>query len=155
MNKVILMGRLTRDPEVRYSQGEQATAIARYTLAVDRRNFRNNSNDEQTADFINCVAFGKRGEFAEKYFRQGLKIAVTGRIQTGSYTNREGQKVYTTEVVVEDQEFAESKASSDSYAAAHPRTEAAPATSMPSPSAASADGFMNIPDGIDEELPFN
>ena len=93
--------------------------------------------------------------FAEKYFRQGLKIAVTGRIQTGSYTNREGQKVYTTEVVVEDQEFAESKASSDSYAAAHPRTEAAPATSMPSPSAASADGFMNIPDGIDEELPFN
>ena len=155
MNKVILMGRLTRDPEVRYSQGENALAIARYTLAVDRRNFRNNGNDEQTADFINCVAFGKSGEFAEKYFRQGLKIAVTGRIQTGSYTNREGQKVYTTEVVVEDQEFAESKASSDSYAAAHPRTEAAPATSMPSPSAASADGFMNIPDGIDEELPFN
>ena len=126
MNKVILMGRLTRDPEVRYSAGENALAIARYTLAV-----------------------------AEKYFRQGLKIAVTGRIQTGSYTNREGQKVYTTEVVVEDQEFAESKASSDSYAASHPRTEAAPAPSMPSPSAASADGFMNIPDGIDEELPFN
>jgi len=149
MNKVILMGRLTRDPEVRYSAGENALAIARYTLAVDRR-FRRDG--EASADFISCVSFGRTAEFAEKYFRQGLKIAVTGRIQTGSYTNREGQKVYTTEVVVEDQEFAESKASSDSYAAAHP---AAPATSMPSPSAASADGFMNIPDGIDEELPFN
>ena len=152
MNKVILMGRLTRDPEVRYSQGEQATAIARYTLAVDRRFKR---DGDQTADFIGCVAFGKLGEFAEKYLRKGTKVVVTGRIQTGSYTNREGQKVYTTEVVVEDQEFAESKASSDSYAASHPRTEAAPAPSMPSPSAASADGFMNIPDGIDEELPFN
>ena len=152
MNKVILMGRLTRDPEVRYSAGENALAIAIYTLAVDRRLRR---DGEASADFISCVSFGRTAEFAEKYFRQGLKIAVTGRIQTGSYTNREGQKVYTTEVVVEDQEFAESKASSDSYAAAHPRTEAAPATSMPSPSAASADGFMNIPDGIDEELPFN
>ena len=127
MNKVILMGRLTRDPEVRYSAGENALAIARYTLAVDRR-FRRDG--EASADFISCVSFGRTAEFAEKYFRQGLKIAVTGRIQTGSYTNREGQKVYTTEVVVEDQEFAESKASSDSYAAAHPRTEAAPATSM-------------------------
>ena len=154
MNKVILMGRLTRDPEVRYSQGESSTAIARYTLAVDRR-FRRNGDGEQNADFIGCVAFGRSAEFAEKYFRQGLKVIVTGRIQTGSYTNKDGQKVYTTDVVVEDQEFAESKASSDSYAAAHPRTEAAPATSMPSPSAASADGFMNIPDGIDEELPFN
>lgn len=109
MNKVILMGRLTRDPEVRYSQGENALAIARYTLAVDRRNFRNNSNDEQTADFINCVAFGKSGEFAEKYFHKGTKLVVSGRIQTGSYTNKDGVKVYTTEVVVEDQEFAESK----------------------------------------------
>ena len=152
MNKVILMGRLTRDPEVRYSAGENALAIARYTLAVDRR-FRRDG--EANADFINCVSFGRTAEFAEKYFRQGLKIAVTGRIQTGSYTNREGQKVYTTEVVVEDQEFAESKASSDSYAASHPRTEAAPAPAMPSPSAASADGCMNIPDGIDEERPFN
>ena len=152
MNKVVLMGRLTRDPEVRYSQGENALAIARYTLAVDRRFKR---DGEQTADFINCVVFGKSAEFTERYFRQGMRVSVSGRIQTGSYTNREGQKVYTTEVVVEDQEFAESKASSDSYAAAHPRTEAAPATSMPSPSAASADGFMNIPDGIDEELPFN
>ena len=154
MNKVILMGRLTRDPEVRYSQGENSTAIARYTLAVDRR-FRRIKDGEQTADFIGCVAFGRSAEFAEKYFRQGLKVVVTGRIQTGSYTNKDGQKVYTTDVVVEEQEFAESKASSDSYAASHPRTEAAPAPSMPSPSAASADGFMNIPDGIDEELPFN
>ena len=107
MNKVILMGRLTRDPEVRYSQGENATAVARYTLAVDRRFNRN--NDEQTADFINCVAFGRSGEFAEKYLHKGTKIAITGRIQTGSYTNKDGVRVYTTDVVVEDQEFAESK----------------------------------------------
>ena len=152
MNKVILMGRLTRDPEVRYSAGENALAIARYTLAVDRR-FRRDG--EATADFINCVAFGRPAEFAEKYFRQGLKIAVIGRIQTGSYTNREGQKVYTTEVVVEDQEFAESKAASDNYAASRPQTSQAPAPSMPTPSAAGLDGFMNIPDEIDEELPFN
>ena len=152
MNKVILMGRLTRDPEVRYTSGENSLAIARYTLAVDRKIRK---DGDATADFIPCVVFGRSAEFVEKYFRKGLKITIAGRIQTGSYTNRDGQKVYTTEVVVEDQEFAESKASSDSYAAAHPRTEAAPATSMPSPSAASADGFMNIPDGIDEELPFN
>ena len=152
MNKVVLMGRLTRDPEVRYSQGENALAIARYTLAVDRRFKR---DGEQSADFINCVVFGKSAEFTERYFRQGMRITVCGRIQTGSYTNREGQKVYTTEGVVEEQEFAESKASSDSYAASHPQTNAAPAPSMPGPSAASADGFMNIPDGIDEELPFN
>ena len=151
MNKVILMGRLTRDPEVRYSAGENALAIARYTLAVDRR-FRRDG--EASADFINCVSFGRTAEFAEKYFRQGLKIAVTGRIQTGSYTNREGQKVYTTEVVVEEQEFAESKSASDSYNASHPQNNA-PVPSMPSPGAAAADGFMNIPDGIDEELPFN
>ena len=151
MNKVILMGRLTRDPEVRYSAGENALAIARYTLAVDRR-FRRDG--EATADFINCVSFGRTAEFAEKYYRQGLKIVVSGRIQTGSYTNRDGQKVYTTEVVVEEQEFAESKSASDNYAASHPQTSA-PAPSMPAPGAASADGFMNIPDGIDEgELPF-
>ena len=107
MNKVILMGRLTRDPEVRYSQGENAMAIARYTIAVDRRFNRN--NDDATADFIGCVAFGKAGEFAEKYLRKGTKVAITGRIQTGSYTNKEGVKVYTTDVVIEDQEFAESK----------------------------------------------
>ena len=112
MNKVILMGRLTRDPEVRYSQGDNAMAVARYTLAVDRRFNRN--NDDQTADFISCVAFGRSGEFAEKYLHKGTKIAITGRIQTGSYTNKDGVKVYTTDVVVEDQEFAESKNSAGS-----------------------------------------
>ena len=152
MNKVILMGRLTRDPEVRYTSGENSLAIARYTLAVDRKIRK---DGDATADFIPCVVFGRSAEFVEKYFRKGLKITIAGRIQTGSYTNRDGQKVYTTEVVVEEQEFAESKASSDSYAASHPQQNAAPAPSMPSPGAASADGFMNIPDGIDEELPFN
>lgn len=147
MNKVILMGRLTRDPEVRYSQGEQATAIARYTLAVDRR-FKRDS-DEQTADFISCVAFGRAGEFAEKYFRKGIKIAISGRIQTGSYTNKDGQKVYTTDVVVEEQEFAESKNSSSGDGG-----YVGGGNSRPEPAAA-GDGFMNIPDGIDEELPFN
>ena len=151
MNKVILMGRLTRDPEVRYSQGEQAMAVARYTLAVDRRG----KNQENSADFIQCVAFGKAGEFAERYLHKGTKIVLTGRIQTGSYTNKEGQRVYTTDVIAEDQEFAESKASSDSYAASHPQQSAPSAPSMPNPVSASADGFMNIPDGIDEELPFN
>lgn len=154
MNKVILMGRLTRDPEVRYSAGDNSMAIARYTLAVDRR-FRRDGNDGQSADFIGCVAFGRSAEFAEKYLRQGTKVVVTGRIQTGSYTNRDGQKVYTTDVVVEDQEFAESKAASaDGGMMRQPSPMAA--SSMPSPSQASAgDGFMNIPDGIDEELPFN
>ena len=150
MNKEILMGRLTRDPEVRYTSGENSLAIARYTLAVDRKIRK---DGDATADFIPCVVFGRSAEFAEKYFRKGLKITIAGRIQTGSYTNRDGQKVYTTEVVVEDQEFAESKASSDSYAASHPRTSA-PEASMPNPGTA-AEGFMNIPDGIDEELPFN
>ena len=147
MNKVVLIGRLTRDPEIRYSQGEQAIAVARSTLAVDRR-FRRDS-ESQTADFIGCVAFGRQAEFAEKYFRKGTKIAVTGRIQTGSYTNREGQKVYTTDVVIEEQEFAESKAAS-AESGFHPME-----ADRPSPSNAVGDGFMNIPDGIDEELPFN
>lgn len=152
MNKVILMGRLTRDPDVRYSQGETPTAIARYTLAVDRRFARRDQADAQTADFIGCVAFGKAGEFAEKYFKKGTKVAVTGRIQTGSYTNKDGVKVYTTDVVVEEQEFAESKNASASNGGGNSSYEsAAPA---PVPTAAS-DGFMNIPDGIDEELPFN
>ena len=146
MNKVILMGRLTRDPEIRYSQGEQSTAVARYTIAVDRR-FRRDG-DQQTADFINCVAFGRQGEFAEKYFRKGIKIAITGRIQTGSYTNKDGQRVYTTDVVVEEQEFAESKSASEGNAGFAP-------AERPAPSSAAGDGFMNIPDGIDEELPFN
>ena len=143
MNKVILMGRLTRDPEVRYSQGENAMAIARYTLAVDRRGRGNNG--EQQADFINCVAFRNQAEFSEKYLRKGIKIAVVGRIKTGSYTNKDGQKVYATEVVVEDQEFAESKGSTSNNNGSSPE----PATS------AQADGFMNIPEGIEEELPFN
>ena len=141
MNKVILMGRLTRDPEVRYSQGEQATAIARYTLAVDRRFKR---DGDQTADFIGCVAFGKLGEFAEKYLRKGTKVVVTGRIQTGSYTNKDGQKVYTTDVVVEEHDFCESKANQNNSG------------SRPEPSSATGDGFMNIPDDVDDEgLPFN
>ena len=153
MNRVILMGRLTRDPEIRYSQGEQSTAIARYTLAVDRRFSRNNGDGQQTADFIGCVAFGRSAEFAEKYLRKGIKIAVQGRIQTGSYTNREGQKVYTTDVVVEDQEFAESKNASQNNASSDfGGGDFAPA-GRPEPSEA-ADGFMNIPEGIEEELPF-
>ena len=139
MNKVILMGRLCADPEVRYSQNENQTAVARYRLAVDRRFKR---EGDQTADFIPCVAFGKAAEFAEKYLRQGTKIAITGRIQTGSYTNREGQKVYTTDVVVEEQEFAESKGASGNIEGSAPQ-------------ATDPDGFMSLPDGIDEELPFN
>ena len=149
MNKVILMGRLTRDPEVRYSQGDSATAVARYTLAVDRRFKR---DGEASADFINCVVFGKSAEFAERYFRQGLKVVVSGRIQTGSYTNRDGVKVYTTDVVVEDQEFAESKAASESSMGSYRQASPSPS---PAPSADIGDGFMNIPDGIDEELPFS
>lgn len=145
MNKVVLMGRLTRDPEIRYSQGERSMAIARYTLAVDRRFKRDGEN---SADFIQCVAFDKTAEFAEKYYHQGTKVAVVGRIQTGSYTNKDGQKVYTTEVVVEEQEFAESKAASNEGGGYQQ-------TSRPAPSQAAGDGFMNIPDGIDEELPFN
>ena len=208
MNKVILMGRLTRDPEVRYSAGENALAIARYTLAVDRR-FRRDG--EATADFISCVSFGRTAEFAEKYFRQGLKIIVSGRIQTGSYTNRDGQKVYTTEVVVEEQEFAEGKNSSQQGAGQQPPQnyggqQNAPQQSVPQQNAPQQsqpqgygqqggynvpqqsapksqpqgygqqsvsqqnapqqnygggsfgmgdDGFMNIPEGLDDELPFN
>jgi len=150
MNKAILMGRLTRDPEIRYSQGaDGSTAIARYTVAVDRRRKTNGDGTEQTADFIGCVAFGRSAEFAEKYLHQGTKVIVTGRIQTGNYTNKDGQKVYTTEVIVEEQEFAESKASAAS-------NEAAYAPSRPEPSAAAGDGFMNIPDGVEDEgLPFN
>ncbi len=166
MNKVILMGRLTRDPEVRYSQGENPTAIARYTLAVDRRFNRN--GEENSADFIGCVAFGRQAEFAERYLHKGTKIALTGRIQTGSYTNRDGVKVYTTDVVVEDQEFAESKNASGggnpggsgynnggyNNGGYNGSGSYAGGAANQQPSAA-ADGFMNIPDGIDEELPFN
>ena len=143
MNKVILMGRLTRDPEVRYSQGERAMAIARYTLAVDRRGRRSQDDGAQTADFIQCVAFGKAGEFAERYLHKGTKIVLTGRIQTGSYTNKEGQRVYTTDVVAEDQEFAESK-----------NTEGGGTYSnQPAPAPQQNDGgFMSVDE--DSELPF-
>jgi len=143
MNRVILMGRLTRDPEVRYSQGERSMAVAKYTLAVDRRVRRSQDSNEQTADFINCTAFDRAGEFTEKYFRQGMRVLVSGRIQTGSYTNKDGIKVYTFDVIVDDQEFADSKnASGDN--------------SRPEPSSAAGDGFMNIPDGVEDEgLPFN
>ena len=199
MNKVILMGRLTRDPEVRYSAGESGTAIARYTLAVDRRFKR---DGEATADFISCVSFGRTAEFAEKYFRQGLKIIVSGRIQTGSYTNNSGQKVYTTDVVVEEQEFAEGKNSSQqgagqsqpqpqSASQSQPQSQgygqqggynaqqpqgtpqfqprpqgygqqggySAPQNAQQNYGGGSFgmgdDGFMNIPEGLDDELPFN
>lgn len=145
MNKAILMGRLTRDPEVRYSAGGNSLAIARYTLAVDRR-FK--KEGEATADFISCVVFGKPAEFAEKYFRQGMRIVVSGRIQTGSYTNKDGVKVYTTEVVVDEQEFAESKASNEGRGQSGTQMQ----QGAPKPG---DDGFMNIPDGIDSELPFN
>ena len=138
MNKVIEIGRLVREPEIRYSQGASSTCVARYTLAVDRK-FK--QEGQPTADFINCIAFGKLGEFAEKYLKQGIKIAVTGRIQTGSYTNKDGQKVYTTDVVVEEQEFCESKSSNQSQQNERPQQ--------------SSDDFMSIPDGIDDGSPFN
>ncbi len=136
---MILMGRLCADPEVRYSQNENQTAVARYRLAVDRRFKR---EGDQTADFIPCVAFGKAAQFAEYYLHRGTKIIITGRIQTGSYTNRDGQKVYTTDVVIEEQEFAESKGASGNIEGSAPQ-------------ATDPDGFMSLPDGIDEELPFN
>ena len=161
MNKVILMGRLTRDPEVRYSAGESSMAIARFTLAVDRRFRRDRDGNDASADFISCVAFGRSAQFAEQYLRKGTKVVVTGRIQTGKYTNKDGQTVFTTDVVVEDQEFAESKATSDRYnssqgAAPAPSYAApAPAQASPAPVSGSADGdFINIPEGLDEELPF-
>ncbi len=143
MNKVILMGRLTRDPEVRYAANSN-TAVCRYSLAVDRRFKR---DGEPEADFFNCTVFGKSAEFAEKYFKKGTKILVTGRIQNDNYTNKEGQKVYSTQIMVEEQEFAESKASGNS-------SGAGAFESRPNPNAA-GDGFMNIPDGMDDELPFN
>ena len=145
MNRVILMGRLTRDPEVRYTQGERSMAVARYTLAVDRRGARKSQDgNEQTADFINIVAFDRAGEFAEKYFRQGMRVLVSGRIQTGSYTNKEGQRVYTTDIIADDQEFADSKNASAGG-------KQAPEMGKPI-----GDGLMSIPDGVeDESLPFN
>lgn len=141
MNKVILMGRLTRDPDIRYTQPnstQEQTCIARYSLAVNRRF---NRDGEQKADFISCVAFGRQAEFTEKYLHKGTKIAIAGRIQTGNYTNRDGQKVYTTDVVIEEQEFAESKSAAQ--------------TTQQNPTPVSEDGFMEIPDGLEEELPFS
>ena len=154
MNRVVLMGRLTRDPEIRYSNGENALAIARFTLAVDRRFNRRN---DQTADFITCKAFGKQAEFAERFLHQGIKVAASGRIETGSYTNRDGQKVYTTEVILDEIEFAESKAANEAARGSMGGGyQSAPAPApMPAPMGAAGNGFMNIPDGIDEELPFN
>jgi single-strand DNA-binding protein len=188
MNKVILMGRLTRDPDIRYTQGDNSISIARYTLAVDRR-FNRNNNDGNSADFIPCVVFGRSAEFTEKYLKKGTKMAIVGRIQTGSYTNKDGVKVYTTEVVVEEQEFAESRnaASGNNYGGSFGgnggnyggntynggnnynnnnnggnygggyNSGANQASQNNAPAASSndsLDGFMNIPDGIDEELPF-
>lgn len=148
MNKVMLLGRLTRDPEIRYSQqGDGQMVIARYTLAVDRRFGR---TEQQTADFISCVAFGRSAEFAEKYLKQGTKIAIVGRIQTGSYTNKDGNRVYTTDIVVEEQEFAESK---NAQSGGNGGGNAAPSP-MEAPNY-NQDGFMNIPDGIEDDLPFN
>lgn len=141
MNKTILVGRLTRDPETRYSQGEHSMAITRYTLAVDRKIRR---DSEPAADFIPCVVFGRSAEFAEQYFRQGMRISISGRIQTGSYTNKNGVKIYTTEVVVEEQEFAESRGEHSTYSSAQKDT-----------TAHAGDGFMDIANGIDEEFPFN
>lgn len=141
MNKWTGIGRLTGDPEIRYSQGENATCIARYRLAVNRRFKR---EGEQEADFISCVAFGKQGEFAEKYLSKGMKIAVAGRIQTGSY-EKDGQKVYTTDIVIEEQEFCESKGAGNN-------SGQAPASHITDN--VGSDGFMNVPDGIDEQLPF-
>jgi single-strand DNA-binding protein len=149
MNKIILMGRLTRDPEVRYSQGESSLAIGRFSLAVDRRFKRQGEAD---ADFFNCTAFGKQAEFVEKYLKQGTKILLTGRVQNDNYTNKEGQKVYSVSIIAEEIEFAESKA-----AAANNGANFNPAgfgAEMPEPSQ-SADGFMNIPTGLEEELPFS
>lgn len=147
MNKVILIGRLFKDPEVRYSQTANGSlAIARYGLAVDRKG---KQEGQPTADFINCVAFGSNGEFAEKYLRKGMKIAITGRIQTGSYTNKDGVKVYTTDVVVEEHEFCESKNASGSTDGGYIGGNSRPANSN------AGGDFMSIPDDIDEELPFS
>lgn len=149
MNKVILMGRLTRDPEVRYSQGENATAVARFTLAVDRRIKRDN---EASVDYINCVSFGRSAEFAEKYFHKGTKIVIVGRIQTGSYTNKDGQKVYTTDIVIEEQDFAESKAASQQNNSGNAQNASNNQQAQQPKPQTSPDGFMSADD---EGLPFH
>lgn len=146
MNKVILIGRLVRDPEVRYTQGDTPLAVARYSLAVNREWVKGHNNEEQSADFFSCVAFGRAGEFAERYLRKGIKIAVVGRIQTKSYVNKDGIEVNTVEVIIREQEFVESKNAS---------VNSENSGSAQSNNLVDSDGFMNIPDGIDEELPFN
>ena len=157
MNKAILMGRLTREPDIRYSQNESNTCVARYTLAVDRRFSKDN---EQSADFIPCVAFGKSGEFAEKYLHKGTKIMVTGRITTGSYTNKEGQKVYTTEITVEEQEFCESKAANAGSGGGNPGGQQSQQSGQNRGSQQNSsfpvdkDGFMQVSDDISDQLPF-
>lgn len=148
MNKVILMGRLTRDPKVTWTQGNPSTCIARFTLAVDRRYKR---EGEDNADFINCVTIGKTAEFAEKYLHQGTKVVGCGRIQTGSYTNNDGKRVHTTDVVLEEVEFAESKAAAQK----NEGNQNYNGSSRPEPTPTDSDGFMQIPDGIEDELPFN
>lgn len=150
MNKVILMGRLVRDPEVRYTQAENPMAVSRYTLAIDRRGIKKKEGDQKPeTDFINCIAFGKSGDFAEKYFHRGLRVLVSGRIQTGSYVNKDGNKVYTTDVIVEEQEFADSKNQNAENGGAGNNQQG-------TGSAASGDGFMNMPNGAEDEgLPFN
>ncbi len=152
MNKVFLMGRLTRDPDVRQSQGENPITIARYTLAIDRRKTQN--NQDPGADFVSCIAFGRNGDFAEKWLHKGTKIVIEGHIQTGSYTNKDNQKIYTTDVVIDSQEFAESRGGmneEDKAARDQAALEAAGVQMTPE----QEQDFMNIPDGIEEELPFN
>ena len=146
MNKVILMGNLTRDPETRYSQGDTAMAVAKFSLAVNRRTRR--QGDAETADFFNCTAFGRLGEFVEKYLKQGTKIVLTGRIQNNNYTNKNGEKVYSVNIIAEEIDFAESKSAQGASAGGFQPLN-------PDPSQAADDGFLNIPNGIEEELPFN
>lgn len=163
MNKVILMGRLTRDPEIRYGGADNQLAIARFSLAVDRRFKR--QGDDVTADFFNCTAFGKQAEFVERYLKQGTKILLSGRVQNDNYTNREGQKVYSVQIIAEEIEFAESKSAqanragggAQSYGGGKSQSYGyGSAQQRPNPAAAMGDGFMNIPDGVDDEdLPFN
>lgn len=158
MNKALITGRLTRDPNVRYTTtGDKSMAIARFTLAVDRRRSRGQEGNGQTADFISCVAFGKTGEFVEKYAHKGQKFDICGHIQTGSYQNKDGQTVYTTDIVVDEIEFGETKGSGSNSAPQQAQQHQAPAGDAANQPMADGlgDGFMNVPDEIEDELPFN
>lgn len=150
MNKVILMGNMTRDPEIRYSQGENSLAIARFSLAVNRRFSRQGDTD---VDFFNCTAFGKQAEFVEKYFKQGSRMLLTGRVQNDNYTNKNGEKVYSVQIIADEIEFAERKSAADQFSGNN--SGFGGGNMAPEPAAAAGDDFMNIPDGIDETLPFN